>query len=67
MVFKGVLPNLYKTMVFKGVLTQQRANPLIREAYDQFIQEYPSSPAAEMARQQVRHYGPIMEGNTHEK
>jgi len=61
------LPNLYKVMVFKGLLTEPQANPLIKETYDQFIRKYPSSPAAEMARQQVRYYGAIMEGNTHEE
>ena len=61
------LPNLYKEMVLKGLLTDQQANPLIRAAYDQFIRKYPNSPAAEMARQQVRYYGAITEGNTHEE
>jgi len=62
-----VLPNLYKTMVFKGLLTEQQANPLTKEAYGQFIRKYPGSPAAEMARQRVRYYGAIVEGNTHEE
>jgi TolA-binding protein len=61
------LPSLYKEMVLRGLLTERRANPLIRAAYDQFIGKYPSSPAAEMARQQARYYGAIMEGNTHEE
>jgi len=61
------LPNLYKEMVLKGLLTDQQANPLIRAALDQFIRKYPNSPAAEMARQQVRYYGAIMEGSTHEE
>jgi len=61
------LPRFYKEMVFRGLLTEQQANPLIKAAYDQFIRKYPSSADAEMARQQSRYYGAMMEANTHEQ
>jgi hypothetical protein len=54
-------------MVFKGVLSEQQARPLIRGAYEKFIQKYPNSPAAEMARQQILYYATPAEAQTHEQ
>jgi TolA-binding protein len=61
------LPGLYKQLVFKGVLSEEQASPLIRGAYERFVQKYPDSPAAEMARQQILYYATPVEAQTHEQ
>jgi len=61
------LPGLYNRMVFKGVLSEQQAKPLIRAAYEKFVREYPDSPAAEMARQQILYCATPVEAQTHEQ
>jgi TolA-binding protein len=60
------LPNLYRELVFKGILTERQAKPLVRGAYEKFVQKYPDSPAAEMARQMVRFTATEVEGQAHE-
>jgi len=61
------LPGLYNRMVFKGLLSEEQARPLIRAAYEQFVQKYPNSPAAETARQQIMYYAALVEGQKHEQ
>jgi len=60
------LPDLYKQMVFKGVLSEQQARPLTKAAYEKLVQKYPDSPVAQIARERIRFYATPVEGQIHE-
>jgi TolA-binding protein len=60
------LPDLYKQMILKGVLSEQQARPLIKAAYEKLVQKYPDSPVAQIARERIRFYATPVEGQIHE-